>query len=70
MKVTIIVKKEHAENLYLANKGELDVFDKDFHVEWSEFSNYAQGFLTVQIDYELYVKLLDSVNDEKNEKDD
>jgi hypothetical protein len=61
MKVTIIVRQEHAELLYKACIGEKDVNDEDFLVDWSEFSNYAKGFLTVQIDYEMYVKLLDSV---------
>jgi hypothetical protein len=61
MKITIIVKQEHADLLYKACKGEIDVNDEKFRVDWSEFSNYAKGFLTVQIDYEMYIKLLDSV---------
>lgn len=60
MKVTIIVKEEHAELLYKVSKGELSMDDDKVQIDWATFSNYAKGFLTVQIDYELYVTLLDS----------
>jgi len=62
MKVTIIVKEEHADILYKACIGEIDTTDLNFKVDWAPYSQYVKGFLTVQINYEMYIKLQDVSN--------
>lgn len=60
MKITIIVKEEHLKILNDAITGKIDFEDKDFNVDWSNYSNYVKGFITVQLTYENYIKLNDS----------
>jgi len=60
MKMTIIVKEEHINMLHKADTGEIDTTDDTFKIDWSLYSNYVKGYITVQVNYDLYVKLQDA----------
>lgn len=58
MNIIIIVKEEFLELLNNACDDNSIINKEGFSIEWSTYSQYVKGFLTVQIDYNTYKELL------------
>ena len=69
MKITVNIKEDHLDMLYKASIGDIGVSDETFKVDWTEYSNYVKGYITVQIEYDLYVQLTDVSNGSKETKE-